>query len=304
MASSAVSGSGVNIHGIISLIEKQSFSIKNKIIDGNYFSENRKNSIVIGNKLAQKLKLKIHSKIILTFQDFQGRLTGAAFRVTGIFKTDSALFDETDVFVRFEDINRIVEIKDNIHEIIIFLNEKEKIPDLKSELSNIFPLLTVESWNDIAPDLDYMNEVTDTMLLIFLVIILAALSFGILNSMLMAALERINEFGMLAAVGMSRTKIFYMIFSETLFVTVVGAVIGMISGFFTILYFEKYGLNLSMFAEGLESFGASAYVYPFLPFNYYWKLTIMVFLTAFLSALYPTYKTLKLKPIQMLRHLQ
>ena len=63
-------------------------------------------------------------------------------------------------------------------------------------------------------------------LFIFLIIILLALGFGIVNTMLMAVLERVKELGMLMAIGMNRKRVFRMIMLETVFLGLTGAMVG------------------------------------------------------------------------------
>ena len=70
-----------------------------KLIDGTYFQTKMRNPIVIGNKLAEKLKVKINSKVVITIQDFNGNITYGAFKVAGIFKTHNTMFDQANVFV-------------------------------------------------------------------------------------------------------------------------------------------------------------------------------------------------------------
>ena len=87
----------------------------------------------------------------------------------------------------------------------------------KNELATAFEDAKVETWADINPELGYANELMSTFIFIFMGIILLALSFGIINTMLMAVLERKRELGMLMSVGMNKTKVFLMIMFEKLF---------------------------------------------------------------------------------------
>ena len=71
-----------------------------------------------------------------------------------------------------------------------------------------------------------MNDYMVMYYVIFIGIIMLALAFGIINTMMMTILERTKELGMLMAIGMNRKKIFSMIMLETVFLTLVGAVTG------------------------------------------------------------------------------
>ena len=128
-----------------------------------------------------------------------------------------------------------------------------------------------------------------------------ALIFGIINTMLMAVLERYRELGMLMAVGMNKAKVFVMIMLETLLLGLISAPIGMLIGYLLVLMTRRNGINLSAYSDGMAEFGMSSMVYPSLETGVYWQLAIAVLLTTILGALYPAYKAIKLKPVEAIR---
>ena len=127
-----------------------------------------------------------------------------------------------------------------------------------------------------------------------------ALVFGILNTMLMAVLERFKELGMLMAVGMARIKVFGMVLLETIFIGILGAPIGLLLGWSTMFYYTQVGIDLSAYSEGLESFGYSSILYPYIENSTYWTIAVAVIITAFVGAIYPAWKAVKLKPVEAL----
>jgi len=127
-----------------------------------------------------------------------------------------------------------------------------------------------------------------------------ALAFGIINSMLMAVLERIKELGMLMAVGMNKTRVFSMIVLETLFLCAVGGPLGLLSGYYTVELFAKIGIDLSAYSEALKEFGYDSVLYPFVEPSAYLQIALGAVLTAFLAALYPAYNAIKLNPAEAL----
>jgi ABC-type lipoprotein release transport system permease subunit len=169
----------------------------------------------------------LKSKIVLTFQDFNGEITGAAFKVIGIYKTQNSPWDKMHVFVKDGDLRKVLELPENqSHEIDILLNDYTLAPALSKKLQDKYPDILSEDWAEIQPYLSFISEYMDVMMGIFIIIILAALGFGIVNTMLMVILERTRELGMLMAIGMSKSRIFKMIMLETVFLALVGAVVG------------------------------------------------------------------------------
>jgi ABC-type antimicrobial peptide transport system permease subunit len=187
------------------------------------------------------------------------------------------------------------------HEIVIRLSSAQYVDSVYSNLKTEFPKLSVKSWQETAPELKMMDEMTGLQLNIFLGIILFALLFGITNTMLMSVMERVREFGVLMAIGMKRRKVFAMILLETISLSLVGGIVGMISAALLIAYFKSVGINLSAFAEGFNEWNMSPILQPILPTIFYLTITIMIIVTAILSAVYPAIKAIKLKPAKAIR---
>ncbi|MEN8188121.1 MAG: FtsX-like permease family protein [Bacteroidota bacterium] len=306
MAATANNNTGVTIVGIHPETEKEVFGLYQKIdsISGHFFASKKKNSIVISKALAKELKVKLRSKVVLTFSDYNGEITGAAFRVIGMFKTDNNPWDKMHVFVRDFDLRKVVEIpKGQSHEIDILLDDYEQAGVISDQIQNNYPELLSEDWSEIQPYLGFITEYMDVYMGIFMIIILAALGFGIINTMLMVILERTKELGMLMGIGMNKRRIFLMIMFETILLALVGAFAGEIVSMFLISYYGKVGLDFSSWSEGLESVGYSAVSYPMLePFRYL-QITILVILTGILASIYPAIKALKLNPAEAIRTL-
>ena len=300
MAASPNGNTGVQLNGVFPDNEKQVSTIYRSIVEGNYFEGDKRNQIVVSSRLARKLKVGLNGKIVITLQDIHGDIVGAAFRVSGIFKTTHSLFDDANVFVNKEDLENIVSMQGIVNEIAVRLHDIEDVPQVQQSLDTQFPpeATDIQSWREIQPELAYINDATWQINYLILIIILLALAFGILNTMLMAIFERLREIGVLMAVGMSKARIFWMIILETVFLSLTGATIGMLVSALLVYKTGTTGINLSMFAQGLESFGLSSIIYPALEPKFYGILGVMVIIVAMLSALYPAIKALRLNPVE------
>ena len=301
MASSAVTGSGVEIFGIVPDDERNISEIYNLIEEGTYFDTKKRNPAVIGRKLAQKLEVKVGNKIVLTAQGRGGDIDAGAFKVVGIYKTVATTFDEATVFARQEDVDRIFRLEGGIHEIAVMTDDVLLADSLKPKLVEALPDLEVSRWSDIAPDLAMMTEATQQMLYVFMIIILLALVFGITNTMLMSVLERVREIGVVMALGMKHLKIFAMIVIETICLSMIGGVLGIIAGAVTMKLMAHTGIDLSVVSEGLNEWGMSEYVYPVLAAAEYPRIAIMVIVTAVIASIYPAIKAVRLNPVEAIR---
>ncbi|MBN1252653.1 MAG: ABC transporter permease [Bacteroidales bacterium] len=302
MASSAETSSGVRLYGINPDEEFKVTNINEKLIEGEFFDGIKRNPVVIGQKLAEKLNLKLRSKIIFTFQDYEGNLTGGSFRIAGIYRTDNSMFDESTIFVKKSDLQRLTMLPENTaHQIVVNLNNYEADKTVKSEIVKLFPDLDTKLWTELKPELAYLTEIMGVYMYIFVGIILFALGFGIVNTMLMVVLERVKELGMLLAVGMNKFKVFEMIVLETVFLSLTGGVIGIIIGGLISKYFSVNAIDLSLWSEGLSKIGWGSLVYTSIDFEMLISITLMVIATGILAAIYPARKALKLNPADALR---
>jgi ABC-type antimicrobial peptide transport system permease subunit len=147
-----------------------------------------------------------------------------------------------------------------------------------------------------------MADMTNQSSFIITIIIMLALAFGIINTMLMAVLERVREVGMLVALGMSKFKLFFLILNETIFLTLAGSPFGLLFAWIAITYFNRKGMDLSaMGEEMMSSFGFTNVIYPEFPFDKVLEMLLIVVVTAVLSSLFPAIKALRLRPVEALR---
>ncbi len=301
MVSSSKGAYGVRLMGINPEQEKQVSDIHTLLTSGTYFTKFKRNPAVIGQKLADKLGAKVRSKIVISFQDLNNDIISAAFRVEGIYKSSSSRYDEYNIFIKRDDLNRLGHLNGKIHEIAAICPSINQVDEVVKSLQVAIPDSKVQGWDEVAPELGYAQEMMSSVIYIFMGIILFALAFGIVNTMLMAILERRRELGMLMSVGMNKIKLFSMIVFETIFLSSIAVPVGMLLSYLFIQYFAHKGIDLSVAAKGLESLGISAIIYPYMPGHYYFSITLMTVLVAFLSSLVPAKKALNLNPAEAVR---
>ncbi len=246
---------------------------------------------------------KIGRKIIISFQDIHGNVIQEAFRIIGVYDTQNDLFDGMYVFVKKSYLSQLLGIPANtINEIVILTDNQKKIEQYKQAIKQKYPDLLVESIFDLDPTMRMMTSMIWIYYAIFEAFILFALSFGIVNTMLMAVMERTKELGMLMAIGMNRKRVFSMIMNESVLLTATGGILGIILGYLIVLYTGHTGINLSKYAQqGMEAMGFASVIYPEASPLLLVETTILVVLTGILAAVYPALKALKLKPAQALR---
>lgn len=302
MLATASGSAGVQINGVIAPQEYEASQLKNKIVEGKEFDSRRKNEVMIGRKLARKMKLKPGSKLVLTFTDSAGNIVSGAFRVTAVYQSANAPLDERNVYVTMKDLNMLLAIGHSFHEIVVMLNNDEAVQSIQQQLQQQLPSYKIESWKEISPETNLMVKTTDQLSYILMTIIMFALAFGIINTMLMAILERTREIGMMVALGTARLKIFLLVLLETIFLTLAGAPVGIAGAWLATNYFNENGLDISgMGKEMMSSFGYNTIIYPEFPEEKLWGVLLIVFATAIISCLFPAIKALRLQPVEALK---
>ncbi len=256
-----------------------------------------------GRQITEKaLDYRIRNKIQISISDRDGNPIQGIFRVCGIYKTTNTGFDQTAVFVTAGGLQKLYGGDEILtHEIAILLENIDDVNKVKDKLSGISGDNTVDTWKELAPDAAMMNDFMILYYIIFIGIIMLALAFGIINTMLMAILERTKELGMLMAIGMNRRRIFAMIMFETIFLTIVGAAAGMLSGWGITKILGNTGIHFTGWGEGMEAIGYAARVYPVVTVEFFIFTVIMVIATAIVSSIWPARKALKLNPVEALR---
>ncbi len=300
LAQSPHSSFGVTINGI-DVERDTSLTVEQYITEGVMIDTIARNPILIGIELAERLDLELKSRMVLSFQDVSGEITGGAFRVAGIFDSFLDQYDEGTVFVLQDDLNRLLGQSGLVHNIRIDTDDLSTAEIHATQIKQAFPDVEVKTWRDIAPELRYTFDMMDLTLYIVMIIIIIGLVFSIINTMLMAVLERTRELGMLRAIGMNKSRTFSMVMIETVFLTMVGAPGGVLLGWICIIYFGNVGIDLSVFAQGLSQYGMGTIVFPSLTWPYYVNIMLMIAAASLLSALYPAWRTLKLKPVEAIR---
>jgi len=298
MLSNSTGSYGVNVLGIDPESEIKVTNVYSKLIEGDYFESERLNTMIVGKKLANKLNLKLRSKVVIAFQDVNGDITSLLFRVEGIFKSGNGMFDDYNVFVKNNSIFSNMPNLNSYHEIPILTTDENATQSLKFDLQKIDNSLEVKSWDEIAVELAYANKMLSSFLYIFMLIVLSGLSFGIINTMLMAILERKKEIGMLMSIGMTKIYIFLMICFETVFLSLVAIPFSLMITYFTVDYFSVSGIDLSVVGSGLENFGVGTILYLKLPIEYYLNLSLLVILISSISSIFPAIRALKINPVE------
>ncbi len=303
MIASANLNSGVRIKGIDPVTEAKTTKLNELISEGSYFeNQGRLPSVIIGSALSREINVSVGSRIILTFQDINGEMVSSSFTVEGIFSVTSRRFEETTVFVNYEDLNNLVGKENLVTEIAVVIHDSDSYRIVAEKIQELYPNTEVRHWAEIDPALYYALEFLNKNLVWMVGIIILGISFGLLNTMLMSVLERVKELGVLMAVGMDKVRVFLMVVTEATLLSLIAGVIGLFLSYLMISYFSVRGIDLSgVGAEGLEEFGYATMLYLHIDPAFYLKIGLLVVFYAIVASIYPAFKAVRLSPVEAVR---
>ena len=162
----------------------------------------------------------------------------------------------------------------------------------------------VHTWRESMPQLEQFIVLDDAGMYVMLVILVVVVAFGILNTILMAVLERQREFGVVLALGLRPAAIFRIVYLESLMLAVVGLAIGLSIALPLILYFQANPVPLTgEAADAMELFGIEPQMtWKLKPLNPLGSIATILGV-AILAALYPAIKASRGRPVDALRSL-
>lgn len=303
MATSANGSHQVTLLGIDKSSESRVTGIHELIVEGKYFDTKTKlKEICVGRKLVDELEVRLGSKIVLSFADVEGNIMYESFKITGIYKSSNSEFDKINAYALHDDLIPILKTgESNYHEAALRISEPT-LDQVFASLQDELPGFEVKRWFEINKTLRAMSSMMDLFTFVMVVIVLIALIFGVINTMLMVVMERRKELGMLRALGMNNFLIGRMIVLETVLLSIIGGIIGNTFTFVAVKWFGDRGIKYESAAEGLEQIGMGDTLYPELGAYTYIVITVLVLITALLASIFPVRRAFRQNIAETLRN--
>ena len=255
-----------------------------------------KRGVLVGSELAKTLKIKIGSKIIYSTQDSSGEINAMSLRVRGVIQTSNISLDASAIYVERKKLQKFLGVNADEATQIAIRTESET---LEAELKKRYSKLEVKSFLELYPMIKQMQEMMVIFTSVTFFIVMMVVFIGIMGVMYVSILDRIREFGIMRSIGMSYSLIRSQIFLEALFVGVLGYAFGAILGYGALLYLEVYGLDLSAYADGMESFGYSSTLYATIKLSYFTSTFLAIMGASLLSVLLPLRKIKTMNTIEV-----
>jgi len=289
---------GVTLLGVDPVRERGLTFVDYDEVAGRFLESADDTGVVIGKKLASILNTEVGKRIVLMSQDPDNEIADRGFRVVGLFTANIKSFEENFVFAGKTTTQKMLRIGDYVSELVVLGDDYR---DVEAAYSKTVDLVDggadVKRWFELDAYLGTMLNVMDGFVFVWIVVIFLALSFGLVNTLVMAVFERVREIGLMLALGMRPINILGQIIVESLLLLAIGLAIGSALAWAAVQPI-KDGIDVSIVGEGMDMWGMSSVLYPELLLSDVILANVVVLVLGFLASLSPAWRAAHYEPIE------
>ncbi len=289
---------GVTLVGIEPEREREISFVANDLTEGRYLESRADRGLVVGRKLVEDLETGLGKRVVIMSQDQENQIADRGFRIVGIFESKLVQYEEGYVFAGEGAIQDLLGVGDAVSEVAILGTDYRDVEGLHRLIADAAgPNVDVSPWFELDSYLGSMLAVMDGFVIVWIVVVFLALSFGLVNTLVMAVFERVREIGLMLALGMTPRNILSQIVAEAVLLLVIGLAIGNLAAWASIEPL-KDGIDVSIVGEGMEYFGAASMLYPALYLKDVVLANVVVIVLGFLASLSPAWRASRYDPIR------
>lgn len=303
LGASGEQSAGISLRGAHPTRDATVLRLHEHVNEGTWLSADEPKGAVVGRRLAKALAVEVGDELLVLSQGTDGSMANDLLHVRGILGTVSDATDRAAVYIPADTFRELMVIDRGAHQIVI---RRPPGSDLEQQLALAVaaaPDLDVQSWRQLLPTVATMLDSSRSMIGIIFFIIYLAVAILVLNAVLMAVFERIKEFGVMKAIGVSPTSVFVIILLETIFQVSIAIVIGVTLALPGMWYLIEHGIDVGtlggMSVMGMSMrdrwhgiYTASSLAMPIL---------MLVFMSLS-AALYPAARAALIRPLDAMRH--
>ena len=289
---------GVTLLGVDPAHERDLTFVDYDDVEGRFLESADDRGIVIGRKLAGILNTEVGKRVVLMSQDPDNEIADRGFRVVGLFDANVQSIEEAYVFIGKTTAQNMLRIGDRVSELVVLGDDYRDVEGVFDKTAALIDDGTkIERWSELDPYLGTMLKVMDGFVFVWIVVIFLALSFGLVNTLVMAVFERVREIGLMLALGMRPINILGQIIVESLLLLAIGLAIGTALAWAAVQPI-KDGIDVSIVGEGMDMWGMSSVLYPELLLSDVILANVVVLVLGFFASLSPAWRAAHYEPIE------
>lgn len=302
LASSRDRTYGALIVGIEPEREAALSTLKGIIRQGSYLDGEDGGQALLGELLAENLKVGLGDELTVIGQGRDGSVAATVLVVKGLYRSGQDEFDRSAIHIPLSTFQDVFSMRGSVHEVLILADALSRVPEVKKKTREALREtgrddLAVLDWRELLPGLVQAIQMDLVSGFVFYVILVVVVAFSILNTFLMAILERTREFGVLLAIGMTPKRLVRLVLAESAVLTFFGIAAGVLFGALLTGYFQEHGILIPGSTEILRQFGLPERIYPQLSGLSVTLGPVLVFVITFLTALYPAGRVKRLRAV-------
>ncbi len=302
LASSENLTKGVLVLGIAPEKEHKLMSLADRIVDGKYL-EKGDNGIIVGEGLANYLKLGVNDTLVMISQGYHGISAAGKYPIRGLVKHASPELNKMIVFMDLPNCQEFFSAENRLSSMVVNVKELDDLhKSLRKIRSSLPEPYSIMSWEEMSPEMVQQIESDRAGGFIMKMIVYIIISFGILGTVMMMIAERSREFGVIIAIGMQRKKLAIILFFETIFIGLIGAISGLVVSIPILIFQYRNPIPLTgQTAQVMEAYGFEPYMFFSLDPAVFWHQALTVFIFTVIISVYPIIAANKLNLIKALR---
>ena len=303
LAASGQRTRGAMVIGVDPDSEPSVSTLPTQIRSGRYLRRHDPGAAVIGTLMAERLRVSVGDELTLLGQARDGSVAATVVRIVGIYKAGIDEFDRSTLQITLAEFDQIFFMQGAVHTVVVAVERLGAIAKAKRALAQKKALagLAILDWEELMPGLKQSIQLDLVSGIIMYILLIIVVAFSILNTFLMAILERTREFGVLMAIGTRPGRLVRLVLVESMAMTLMGLAGGMILGAGITLYFSSHGIGLGQAGELMAQYGISNRLYPRLSWLSLLAGPAAVLVITFITALYPAVRIPRLKVVEALR---
>lgn len=292
----------VPVTGINPAMENNMTGLKKRIIKGNYLTD-ASQGIMISEGLADRLLADIGDTLIVFGQGYQGVTAAGQFIIEGIVKFPIPQLNNAMAFLSLAEAQTLFNTESRLTSVVLMIDDATKVKQIQSDLMlKIDTNLIVMTWEQMTPELVQAIEADNASGMLMLGIFYVVIGFGVFGTVMMMAIERTREFGLLIALGMKRGRLLLVTTIEAIFVSLIGAVLGMLGAFPIILYYSYNPVRVSGdLAQAYLAWGLEPVITILFDPTMFISQTVVVLIIALITSLYPLFFIRKIHPVSAIQ---
>lgn len=278
------------------------FEMEGQFVDGEIFTDGEYKA-VMGKRLADLLKLKIGDYIILLVKDKNETFNTIDVEISGLVHTGNPNVNRNIVYLPLDIVQQALNVENQISKVIIRLENKEMASGiankLETDLKTINKNLNVYTWSELEAISIAGAKQLGNKIIMTIILIIAAIA--IINTVILAALERMNEIGMMKAMGLQVKEIVYTFVLESTGIGLLGGIYGVMMGAVGVWFLSQYGIDFA----GLTGIDNAAFGIPVIGKMYgVWNISAFIEVFSFgvivslLSSILPGYWAARKDPVK------